>query len=377
YLGLLGDEVAVVGECANERIDLPERDRRSGYLALEVPTQRAVVDDADLQEHSACVVDGRGAVLLDQVHDALDAARAGLALAAPERVAKRTDVRAGEAGGGQQLAHPRVRVLRLVTWKGAAPAALLGEILAEKLAALVQEAHASAVPLDVDHATDPAGRRVVVRGIDLDTAVEVHDAAAVLVIAKSLERKRLQVRPFLGKHRRDLALGGAVDARVSPALLPAVEVRLCVGEALEAKSLERRVLRVADAALDFAFAVSVAHTARQRDGAMVGEHVAVKRIESRVVDVGLEHALLEVVEHDDTRYAAEAAEGGLVELGPDSAARAKGEQADRLAAIAERQDEETRAAVLAGLRVAHHRPVAIVDLRLLARRSLDDRALLG
>src|SRR5690606_10908364 len=125
------------------------------------------------------------------------------------------------------------------------------------------------------------------------------------------------------------------------------------------------------------FAVSVAHTARQRDGAMVGEHVAVKRIESRVVDVGLEHALLEVVEHDDTRYAAEAAEGGLVELGPDSAARAKGEQADRLAAIAERQDEETRAAVLAGLRVAHHRPVAIVDLRLLARRSLDDRALLG
>src|SRR5690606_38129354 len=70
-------------------------------------------------------------------------------------------------------------------------------------------------------------------------------------------------------------------------------------------------------------------------------------------------------------------EGGLVELGPDSAARAKGEQADRLAAIAERQDEETRAAVLAGLRVAHHRPVAIVDLRLLARRRLDDRALLG
>ena len=41
-----------------------------------------------------------------------------------------------------------------------------------------------------------------------------------------------------------------------------------------------------------------------------------------------------------------------------------GQQPHALAAVAEREDEEPRAAVLARLRVAHHRPLAVVDLRL-------------
>ena len=42
-------------------------------------------------------------------------------------------------------------------------------------------------------------------------------AGAELVVAKRLDGQRAERRPFLGEHRRDLALGGAVDAGVGPA----------------------------------------------------------------------------------------------------------------------------------------------------------------
>src|SRR5439155_26021308 len=113
--------------------------------------------------------------------------------------------------------------------------------------------------------------------------------------------------------------------------------------------------------------------AGQRDDAGVREHVAIERIERRVIDVGGEDALLKIVEDDGLRDAAEATKRPLVELRPDPAARRPGEEADGLAAVAERQDEEARAPVLAALRMADHRAVAVVDLRLLARRGEDHR----
>ena len=81
-----------------------------------------------------------------------------------------------------------------------------------------------AVPLHLHLSADPAGRRAVVGRLDLDAAVEVHRALAV---AGSSERARAAARAgrlLLGKHHRDLPLRRAVDARVRPALLPAVEV---------------------------------------------------------------------------------------------------------------------------------------------------------
>ena len=214
---------------------------------------------------------------------------------------------------------------------------------------------------------DPAGRRAVVGRLDLDAAVEVHRALAEAVVAEGLERQRPEGGLLLGKHRRHLALGRAVDARVGPALLPAVEVRLRLLEALEAQPLERRPLGVADARLDLALAIGVADPARQRDDAVVREHVAVERIQRGVVDVRREDALAQVVEDDDAHRAAQPPEGLLVQLGPDLRARAPHEQPHRLARVAERQDEEPRPAVLARARVADHRPLAVVDLAFLAR----------
>jgi hypothetical protein len=197
----------------------------------------------------------------------------------------------------------------------------------------------------------------------------VHGALAVLVVAEGLEGQREQLRPLLLEHRGDLALGRAVDAGVGPALLPAIEVGLRRVHPLEAKPAQLE-LRVPDARLALALAIGMLHPARQRRHAVVRQEVAIQRVEGRV-DVGLEHTLLEVVEHDELHGAAQPAEGALVQLCPDARARLPGEQADRLAAVAERHHEQPRAAVLARLGMPHHRAVAVVDLRLLAGPGLD------
>ena len=124
---------------------------------------------------------------------------------------------------------------------------------------------------------------------------------------------------------------------------------------------------MADRRLHLALAIGIADAAGQRDDAVMGEHVAVERVQGGVVDVGREHALAEIVEDDDLHGAAEAAEGLLVQLAPAPRARREGQQADALAAVAEGEDEEPRAAVLPGERMPHHRAVAVVDLAFLAR----------
>jgi hypothetical protein len=55
----------------------------------------------------------------------------------------------------------------------------------------------------------------------------------------------------------------------------------------------------ADSRLDLALAIGIAHPARQRDRAVVLEHVAIQRVHRRVVDVRRDDAFLEVVEDDD------------------------------------------------------------------------------
>jgi hypothetical protein len=88
---------------------------------------------------------------------------------------------------------------------------------------------------------------------------------------KRFERERAERGLLLGKHRGDLALRGAVDARVRPVRLPAIEVRLRLVEALEAESPQRRLRRVPDASFDFPFAIGIADTTRERDDAVMRE----------------------------------------------------------------------------------------------------------
>ena len=225
------------------------------------------------------------------------------------------------------------------------------DVLAQQLAGLgMEQTHVEIGPLHVDALADPAGRRRVVRGLDFDAAIEMHGAHAEAVVAKRLDGQRLQRGLLLGKHGGDLTLGRAVDPRVGPVRLPAIEIRLRLLEALEALPVQRRLLRVADARFDLALAIGIADAARQADHAVVREHVAIERIERRLVDVGREHALFEIVEDDGPRRSAEPAKRALMELGPRLRARLPRQQAHGFARVRERQDKQPRSPVLAGLR---------------------------
>src|SRR5215470_11734804 len=61
-----------------------------------------------------------------------------------------------------------------------------------------------------------------------------------------------------------------------------------------------------------------------------------------------------------------------MQFGPDAGARSPRQQAYRLAAITERQNKQPCAAILAGLRIAHHRTTAVIDLRLFCWCREDD-----
>ena len=125
---------------------------------------------------------------------------------------------------------------------------------------------------------------------------------------------------------------------------------------------------------DLALAIGIADATRQADHAVVREHVAIERIERRLVDIGREHALFEIVEDDRPRRAAETPKRALVELGPRLRARLPRQQPHGFPRVRERQDKEPRPSVLARLRMADHRPLAVVDLGFLARRGGDDDA---
>jgi len=134
---------------------------------------------------------------------------------------------------------------------------------------------------------------------------------------------------------------------------------------------------VADPGLDLAFPLVIADATREADDAVVREHVAVERIERRLVDVRGEHALFEVIEDDGPRRPAQPTEGAFVERRPRLGARLPHQQPHSLARVRERQDKQRGAAILAGLRMADHRAVAVVDLAFLAGRRDDDDARVG
>ena len=266
-------------------------------------------------------------------------------------------------------------VLGTILVLDAMPAALLAQVLAQQLAGeRIEQADVRGVPLHSHTAADPARRRAVVGRFDFDAAIQMHRAFAVLVVAERFQRQRQQRRLLFGEHRRDLSLGGAVDARVGPALFPAVQIGLRFFQALEAQPFQRRLLGVSDAGLHLALAIRIANAARQRDRAVVSEHIAIQRIQRGIVDVGCEHAFAQVVEHHDARGSTQPAKGLLVQLGPDSRAGPEHQQTNGFAAVAERQHEQPRAPVVAGVRIAHHGAVAVIDLRFLAGRSFDHRA---
>ena len=80
-----------------------------------------------------------------------------------------------------------------------------------------------------------------------------------------------------------------------------------------------------------------------------------------------------IIEHHDPRRTAKPAKCLLVKLGPHPRTRTEDQQPNRLATPAQRQNKQPRAAIFATIRIAHHRPRAVVNLRLFTELGLDDR----
>jgi hypothetical protein len=142
-------------------------------------------------------------------------------------------------------------------------------------------------------------------------------ALPILVVAKGLNGQRDQRRLLFGEHRRNLPFGGAVNAGVGPAFFPVIQIGLGLVESFETQSFQGRLLRMADTAFHFAFPVRMADAARQRRCAVMPEHIAVQRVERGIVNIGVEHALAQIVENNNACGSAQPAKGLLVQLGPD------------------------------------------------------------
>lgn len=203
----------------------------------------------------------------EDAEDLPDAVRTALGV---DVLTHRPDLSAGGGGTPQESDGRGRRARRPVGVVDPMPAPRGAQMLAQQLAGLRrEEPHVQVVPLHLHALPDPAGWCAVVRGLDFNAAIEMHRARAKAVVPRWFKRQRPEGGAFLGKHLGDLAFRGAVDPRVSPVGLPPVEVGLCGFERLEAEPFERRLLRVADASLDLALAIGVAHATRQRDHAVV------------------------------------------------------------------------------------------------------------
>ncbi|KJS70446.1 MAG: hypothetical protein JM57_08660 [Comamonadaceae bacterium BICA1-1] len=119
---------------------------------------------------------------------------------------------------------------------------------------------------------------------------------------------------FFLEHGLHLAPFGAVDAFGRPVLLPLrQELVLCL-DGLKAPALQGRGLGVANGMLHRALAVGVAHPRRVGHHTVVRQGSGIDRVELGLVQIGLQNAFLEVIQHHVLRAAAEVAQGLLVQL---------------------------------------------------------------
>jgi hypothetical protein len=103
----------------------------------------------------------------------------------------------------------------------------------------------------------------------------------------------------------------------------------------------------------------------------VPEHVAVQRIERGVVYIGSQNAFALIIEDNHASDTTQATEGFLVQFCPSLRTGPKHQQTNRLPAVPQSEDEQSCSTILAALRIADHRALAVIDLRLFSGQSLD------
>ena len=152
-LGFLLNQIAILDEIADERINLLEG-KRSRWTVLQVMPNEAILVDSHLQSQGTSFLDRRRAELLGQSEHALDAADSDLTLATMEGMTKAADMRAGLLGSPQQLMDAQGSSWGTILFLDAMEATFLADMLAHELTGFgVQDSNEDTVPLHFDGAT--------------------------------------------------------------------------------------------------------------------------------------------------------------------------------------------------------------------------------
>ena len=211
-------------------------------------------------------------------------------------------------------------------------------------------------------------------------AVIAHGAALLAKVLHAQQRQGLEVGAFFLKHGLHLATLGAVDALGRPVALPVLQELVLGLNGFKAFALQGGGLGVADGVLHRALAVGVTHAGRVGYDAVVGQGGAIHGVELRLVEVGLEYAFLEVVEHHVLGAAAEVAKGLLVQLCPHVLTGLPHHPAKAAPGVAQCGYEQARPLVAWGIGGAGHQgecALAVVDLHLLPGKKGQAVKLLG
>ena len=342
---------------------------------LDVP----VAVDAVGQGPRAGAVDQAAGVALGQADDAPQLALPDAAFDGEQQLAQPRRVGPDGLGLGQDVARLARGVEHALVVGQHHRARALGAGVGAQQGLCLQVADLDAA---LEHAHQhPAadGRRAcgVAAVVDAHAAVVADGALGLGEVLHPQQGQGLQVGLLFLEHGLHLAAFAAVDARGRPLGLPVLQEGVLLFDRLEAPALQRRGLGVADGVLHGALAVGVAHARRVGHHAVVRQGRGIDRVEFGLVQVGLEHALLEVVEHDVVAAAAEVAPGLLVQPRPDLLAGAPDHAAVAAPRVAQRGHEQPRLAPAVGAGHARERPLAVVDLHLLAGQEGQAVELLG
>src|SRR5262252_8326382 len=148
--------------------------------ALQIAAHEAVFVDSDVESSSTGIFDCRRSVFLHQGKHTQDAADAGLSLPVVQQLAELASLGACMCSPPQQLRRAQGHFLWVIFFLDAIAAALLAQMLAEKLVGVgMQDAHVQRVPLHLHGTPDPSWRQAVVGSFHLHATIEMDYAFSV------------------------------------------------------------------------------------------------------------------------------------------------------------------------------------------------------
>jgi hypothetical protein len=149
-LGFVVDDVSVLLQLADERIDLAQAQAELG-LAFQVAAHEAILRNTDFEGSGAGIFDSRQAVFLGQREQTLNAPQSLFSVALVQALTELADMLTGFVRTSQQLRRSLGDAPRRVLRKNAMTATLLAQMLAQQLAGLgIEQADVDVIPLHVD-----------------------------------------------------------------------------------------------------------------------------------------------------------------------------------------------------------------------------------